>query len=251
MAIFEAYFDESGIHDGAVVTMVAGALAKRSSWLSINRQWESILDKFGVTLFHATDLSNFRGEYKCWDEIKRRRFTTILLDIIIREKPTVFGIGVRNELYTKIKLDFQDVPLNSYQFCCEWCMSWVGRYVGSKRHVPPVNVAFEAGQKFTTATIKDTRRLLRSELGRERHGIAMVNTVVKSEATPLQVADLIAYELYKWHTSKRVQSSPHLRHPLMRLIVSLDEFVGGILSEHVIRSYLALTAAFIERQKGI
>lgn len=253
MAIFEAYFDESGTHKGSSVTMVAGALAKRSSWLSMGRQWKAILKKFGAHLFHATDLNNFRGEFEGWDETRRRSLTAKLLKVITEERPTIFGIGVASETYDRVKANFPDVPLTAYQFCCEFDMVWAGKHVTRKKHIPPIKVVFEAGQKFTTATIKHTQNLLRQRAKRELHGIAEIRVVPKScdgvTIVPLQVADLIAYELYKYYSTKAYRGESPLRHPLLHLMENLDKFVGGILSERVIREYLMITQRFIERRK--
>ena len=74
VAFFEAYFDESGTHDDASHTFVAGFIAKQSSWLSMSNQWQRVLSKFNVESCHAKDLHNLRGEFSKWNEENRRSF---------------------------------------------------------------------------------------------------------------------------------------------------------------------------------
>jgi len=58
--MIEAYFDESGIHDGANICVIAGYWGIASHWGWMERRWRAILDDFNFPLkdFHATDLIN-------------------------------------------------------------------------------------------------------------------------------------------------------------------------------------------------
>jgi len=57
-AMIDAYLDESGIHDGAAVCVVAGYFAGRGQWRKFEKAWRRVLDDFGMPLeeFHAKDL---------------------------------------------------------------------------------------------------------------------------------------------------------------------------------------------------
>jgi hypothetical protein len=57
MAI-EAYFDESGIHDGSLMCVVAGYFGGHGKWKDLEKDWRATLAKFKVPLdqFHAKDL---------------------------------------------------------------------------------------------------------------------------------------------------------------------------------------------------
>lgn len=54
----EAYFDESGIHDGAQVCVIAGYYGRQNAWRKIENGWRSVLSKYKFDLedFHAKDL---------------------------------------------------------------------------------------------------------------------------------------------------------------------------------------------------
>jgi hypothetical protein len=54
--MMEAYFDESGIHDGAKVCIVAGYYGSHSAWKRFESQWNKILADYpevAVKGFHA------------------------------------------------------------------------------------------------------------------------------------------------------------------------------------------------------
>src|ERR1700682_5243439 len=65
-AMIEAYLDESGIHRGANVCVIAGYLGERDSWADLEAGWRKALSDAGVPLedFHTTDFlptHNYRG----------------------------------------------------------------------------------------------------------------------------------------------------------------------------------------------
>ena len=54
--MMEAYFDESGTHDGSPVACVAGYLLTEDNARHFNREWNRDLSEFGLTYFHAKEL---------------------------------------------------------------------------------------------------------------------------------------------------------------------------------------------------
>ena len=60
--MFEAYLDESGIHDGAKVCLVAGYFGSRSQLRKLEQKWKSVLEDFDFPMkdFHAKELVGSR-----------------------------------------------------------------------------------------------------------------------------------------------------------------------------------------------
>lgn len=58
LAMLEAYFDESGIHDRAAVCVVAGYFGYANQWRAQEQKWRKVLKDFNFPLedFHATNL---------------------------------------------------------------------------------------------------------------------------------------------------------------------------------------------------
>ncbi len=56
--MIEAYFDESGIHQGARVCVIAGYFGYSAQWRAFNKKWLRVLSDFNFPLadVHATDL---------------------------------------------------------------------------------------------------------------------------------------------------------------------------------------------------
>jgi hypothetical protein len=56
--MLEAYLDESGIHEGADICIVAGFFGRQHQWRKLEREWKRVLNKFKMPLseFHAKDI---------------------------------------------------------------------------------------------------------------------------------------------------------------------------------------------------
>jgi len=56
--MLEAYFDESGIHDGAAMCVIAGYFGYAAQWRAFEKKWLKVLGDHNTRLadFHATDL---------------------------------------------------------------------------------------------------------------------------------------------------------------------------------------------------
>ena len=62
--MMEVFLDESGIHDGASVCVVAGYFGQRSHWRHFERAWKDVLLRFGFQLkdFHAKNWMKSRAK---------------------------------------------------------------------------------------------------------------------------------------------------------------------------------------------
>ncbi len=65
LAMIDAYLDESGIHDGAAICVIAGYFAGRGWWRRFEKRWRKTLDSFGFPMekFHAKDLLKEGNRY--------------------------------------------------------------------------------------------------------------------------------------------------------------------------------------------
>lgn len=89
-AMIDAYLDESGIHDGAAICVIAGFFGGSSGWKTLEKGWEPILKRHHVSLedFHAKDF------------VKVEKYAPLLLELavlisgITKIHPVCFSIDV-------------------------------------------------------------------------------------------------------------------------------------------------------------
>jgi hypothetical protein len=58
---------------------MGGAIAGPNQWGEQRENWKEILGRYGVKVFHMTDVENRQGEFRGWDEDRKRRFLSDLI----------------------------------------------------------------------------------------------------------------------------------------------------------------------------
>jgi hypothetical protein len=116
--MMEAYFDESGIHDGAKVCVVAGYYGTQIAWRKFEGQWNKVLldypeikgEGFHAKRFFGRDDKHERLDgYVGWSDDKANKFLERLIQCTLRNR--IFPIG-----YAIVVDDFLALPLESRQW---------------------------------------------------------------------------------------------------------------------------------------
>jgi hypothetical protein len=82
------FADESGIQASAKYCLVLGFIGSPRHWMKFERGWQSVLDEFEISEFHAKEFfsrdsqRNRIGQYNNWSPIKAEKFLEILLGIV-------------------------------------------------------------------------------------------------------------------------------------------------------------------------
>ncbi len=237
VAFFQAYLDESGTHDDAKITVVSGGLARETSWSSISIQWELLLKKYEITACHANELNNFQGQFKGWDIEKRESFISKIINLIVKESVTWIGAVIKRPLFDKVKVDYPDIPLTPYSLCVDWSIISISAMSMHRKNMQPIAVLLEDGQKNNSPAFKHTCLLASNEQFRKNYKIKQISFLKKSGVIPFQVADFLAYELYKHFGGVS-------RYPLRKLNEKLISY-GRVLTEAEIREYFAIYRQYL------
>lgn len=235
MAVIQAYLDESGTHNNARMVVVGGAIANESSWLSLSAQWEAVLNKYNVSAFHSTDYNNQKQEFDGWPDEERHSFIDTLLNVIKKER-----LKARAIIFEK--KDFEDVisyrpktGLTDYQFGCFACI----QHLATEKH-SPIEVVFDYKEQFHNPFLDSMIKAAQSDkMFLEVYGISSITRVKNEGVRPIEVADLIVYELAKAHV--RVTTG----HPLLPRYqaIKLNQIMKGKvtkLSRESIDKYLSI-----------
>lgn len=223
--MIDAYLDESGIHDGAAVCVIAGYFGGRGQWRIFDENWRHTLSSHGLALadFHAKDL------------IKNSKYQPLLSDlarVISQHKkihPVSFGIVVEDfksfsSLQRKFmtgaivkgsKLLSSGCPSKPYFVPFQNCMRAVTEYApaGGKAHFffgvdrPFAGYAAEMFRQTKEFPVPHSEWKTKDRLGDPSFPLA-------SETPQLQAADLLVHVAYL-HLSKMlaagaktIQASP-------------------------------------------
>lgn len=98
--MIDAYLDESGVHQGAEVCMIAGYFGGRGQWRKFGNAWEQVLGDFDVPLneFHAQNLVKRTNFFHGWTDTESNELQFALAQTIAEFKihPVAQGVLVKD-----------------------------------------------------------------------------------------------------------------------------------------------------------
>lgn len=225
IAVFVAYFDESGTQRGSPIVAVAGFIAPDKQWSRFQAEWEKVLQQEGISFFHATDWENRQGQFKGWDNNRRIAVYKKLIGIIQRRItiPVLTAVNTADYAETKLWETVQEeFPKNPYGFCALTCMQIIAAWADQVKHDGPIAYVFEDGAVHRTELTSSLRSILKDEVNKRRFRFISLTYADKREFSPLQAADILAYEACKDFRNQTVDG--HVR----RQRVSYRALLAGI-----------------------
>jgi hypothetical protein len=119
---YVAYVDESGHSKdpNRKFVSLAGLLARSAAWEKFEPEWKATCAEHGLTEpFHMMHLAAFRGQFKGWDEEKRRALLARLFETIRKTEAIPIGSVVSvpdfNVLDERLKTAFRDPYFVAFQ----------------------------------------------------------------------------------------------------------------------------------------
>lgn len=199
VALFRAYFDESGTDEDSLILVVGGAVGEISSWQSISGDWKGVLSRYDLEAFHSSEYNTGHGEFTGWEDKRRHGLINDLLVVIESHNLRAIAYVMDKRDYELVAKTFPRKQLSPYQFLSYACAIQTGRLTKVDDNIEPIEIVFEAGQKFYTYAMNELIIRLGSESNKEITGISAITVQSKKGIVPFQVADLIVYELLKAH----------------------------------------------------
>ncbi|PYT27342.1 MAG: hypothetical protein DMG58_20515 [Acidobacteria bacterium] len=96
--MFAAYFDESGSPDERRGFLtVAGSVSSTQKWFRFKIQWNAIVKRHGVEVFHMNECASGTGQYAGWTTDQKRNLITDLSECFARHAKEAFAVTVLME----------------------------------------------------------------------------------------------------------------------------------------------------------
>jgi hypothetical protein len=216
--ILKGYFDESGTHDGSKAISVAGYLSTPEKWLTFEREWKAAKDAYGLEFFHMTDFVARQEEYANWSDAERGERLFSLIAIINRNviASVGFALPVRDyyRIFSKTAKRYAGGPYGLAAISC-----FMDAAKAIRAQLPDARIAyvFERGVKGKGQVMKVFDRVCDDFELRETNRLASLTYEDKRDFSPLEAADILAYELYR-HLPIQLNEIPgEVRKPLLAL----------------------------------
>lgn len=202
------YFDASGTQknpDGqgrySPAVAVSGYLATPKQWSNFQKEWKIVLDIAGIPYFHMTDFVARVKEYKGWTQEKRDEIYQALLAVIQRN--VMYGIGalvLLSDYREVINTEFRQAVVGQpFTFCSKMCLFAAAQWAERVGYKDSIRYVFDDGDQHKQDILKaHTHACTDEELSAfYRFSTGSLTFGHKDKVTPIQAADILAYEMYK------------------------------------------------------
>lgn len=255
--LLKAYLDDSGKSNDPAesITCIAGAIAPLQAWEELETEWKEVLQRFEVPYLHMKEYAHSSpgSPFDKWNgnEEIRTAFLSSLMDIMARKVYAVIGTTVPNEDFHRLSFAQQRQVIDPYFMCFQQIMLAAGvnafaefKSVGRSLEIPSSELP--NGEKIEVVFSKQDEFRSTAELFYRAIQDGMtIGPMLGSftwasykDVIPLQVADLIAYEVKSFATTLLDPTSRRIRAPMKRLFMMNPFFTFLDHNEIVKRFYV-------------
>jgi hypothetical protein len=201
MVTFTAYFDESGTHDGAPVSVMAGFVGNARQWLKFEKRAGRLFGRYRVDIFHTIDVRRGDADFQGWTVDRKLKFLDELQHIA---NDTLLGgvtSVIRNEdyeYYSNLSRPTKARHDSKYGIMFRGCMAHVVDVIGEIpiAHEPRLNIVLEDGHR-NAADVSRIYKSVQDRLGPSASRLLSGLTfAAKGACLPLAAADLLAYSAF-------------------------------------------------------
>lgn len=200
-----SYWDDSGTHKGSPVTLYGGLFGFEDQWLAFEKAWQEQLKeptdgKSKIKRLHMYDLEHSIGEFEGYNQANRDSTIYNFRKIILDCKLHGYVIAIENEAYDELIRDgLRSIWGDAETHCITQCILRLGLLVGNIDPTAKITMVFDdrvsrnRSNKKVFELFQRYRDFSTPQLG----FFSNIAFDCSMTTTPLQGADLIAYEYYK------------------------------------------------------
>lgn len=237
LIVLDAYFDDSGTHDGSPVVSVAGYLGLPAKWVSFETEWKLAMSEFGLNHFGMADYSNRAKPYCYWTEEERYARLERLMKISNAYALGSVGIAVPTESFNRVMSEkAKRISGGPYGLAATACFLRVANLVKSLSSEAWVAYIFESGTRGAGEVLKVFQENERDESQKHELRLLSLRFENKRQFVPLQAADIVAYETYR-QLPKQLGTDPRPpRFPILNQLLTIPKD-WGYLEEEELRKW--------------
>jgi hypothetical protein len=196
--IFIGYFDESGTHAGSDAMAIAGYISTKERWCGFDVEWKAALKDYGLDFFHMTDFAAGAGPYQSWSPDEKAARLEHLIGIINRHAQASLGIAIPVKLFHSVFSDkAKRIIGGPYGLAVHRAFLETADLVKTLHTDGMIRYVFESGAEGAGAVLRSYQRSMKLQfpMFKEMLRQAGLSFEDKRCATPLQAADILAYDL--------------------------------------------------------
>jgi hypothetical protein len=249
IAMFRAFFDDSGTHDGAPVVIVGGVVGKDEQWDLFNDLWRSVIAKRSLPYFHTTKFKVAKdAPYSTLCDAEKTTLLDQLLLTLRARASLVVSSAISASSYDAVLTQEQKLRYGDpFHLAAQLC--WLGIKLWADKHEynDPIPFVIEGGTKREKGLQVVFDKLLANPKMKALLRLDSLTLGTKEKFPALQAADIIANSTYEsdgFRTGGReptkwlYQINDRLKPVAYRHILPTEEALRewiGTMDEHYVR----------------
>jgi len=181
---------------------VAGYVSTRWRWKKFERDWQRLLSEEGLSAFHRTDLENLQKEFKGWTAARRDQARRKAHKIIKKWALAGVAVGFPFDLYERTihTPELRKRFAKPYALCTMRCIITLSEWASEEGYREPIDYVFDRGDEGK-GQVLDAFRVS----DRDKYLLGSCRFEDKKKFVPLQAANVLAYEVYRFTTEQVVK----------------------------------------------
>ncbi len=228
-----AYFDDSGTHASAEITLLAGLYGYQNQWELFESLWAEVLlttiPNKTARRFHATDCHASRGDFTGWSRHETDYLMRQLGRIILRSGFAGCATSVARKAWDKfVTGDVRRATGDAERGCLQTVfldtLYWAQQF---SPHEAEIAFVFDdRPERRREYEVIHSIFADNAKLGGERPELVSLAFARAAKSPPLQGADLLAWEMYQEEVACLSNPMPHgkFHRPLIASLVKSGKF---------------------------
>lgn len=227
LSMLAAYCDESGKHKEASRCVVAGLRASVNTWKRFGRQWKSELTARGISAFHMVDCEHGKNEFSGLSIRARQDLQARFIGIMSEFTFVAVALSMPWELHPQAVAPIKGKQYRSNPYFLLF-QAVIGQLVQHRHGLMPasrISFFFERQKGFEGTAHTVYNRMKNEKELSPRLGPLVYLDKADPEGIPLQAADILAYESFKYLSGEdRWQANQLLKPMMQKNLLTLKEW---------------------------
>ncbi len=194
---------------------MAACDARWAEWQVFNERWSSALRDCGAPFLHMKDFAGSRGPYRGWTESHRRKLLAACLETLDGLKIQMFAAVMRGADFFALSKEEQDAFSDPYLCVFQECLHGIGLGGYLEPIFEKIDVVYSRQDEFKTKF--EVMFLQWKYLTQDGPSLGTLTFRDMRECPGLQLADLVAYEMFHYYHLRETRPDLGQRFPFRQL----------------------------------
>jgi hypothetical protein len=207
----EGYFDLSQRNTKSVVVM-AGYVSTVSNWVEFSEKWTRTIRKAGIPCFHMTDFVARVPPFDHLSESERGRLMRRLVRLINKYALASFDMAIHKPDFEKVFGKHRKAVPTPWTYLSLMVLGGVRKWSLMSGRTKPIPYIFDRGDRYSDEFKKGFDKVIAVSPNYANH--MLIGDFVladRCKRIPLQAADVLAWETWRYRCSTLTQENPVLR----------------------------------------